>query len=319
MNTMFANCSSLETLDLTGFNTGNVTNMEGMLKGCAKLQMLDLNNFKVSPVTNMNEMFRGCTDLKTIYCEKDWRGGVTSSRMFSDCPSLIGINGSTLESAKLTDISGAHPDKEGDPGYFTDKLVYEYTLTEAKIGTLYLNFPAVIPTADAFNVYYVSPIDDSKNELRLTEIKGVIPANTAVIIFGNSGTYKMEKSEEEPEAITGNILKGVTKATSVADLKSQHGTDIYVLSRAQNSYIGFRMAGGTVKTIPANRAYLPYTSSSNAQELSISFEDEEATGISDIAGSANSGETKVYNLSGQRVTNPHHGIYIVNGKKVYIP
>ena len=321
MNTMFANCSSLETLDLTGFNTGNVTNMEGMLKGCAKLQMLDLNNIIVSQVRNMNEMFYGCTDLKTIYCEKDWseENISTSTDMFTGCTSLVGVNGSTLETAKLTSIKGAHPDKEGDPGYFTDKLVYEYTLTEAKIGTLYLNFPAVIPTADAFNVYYVSSIDDSKNELRLTEIKGVIPANTAVIIFGNSGTYKMEKSEEEPKAITDNILKGVTKATSVADLKSQHGTDIYVLSRAQNSYIGFRKAGGTVKTIPANRAYLPYTSSSNAQELSISFEDEEATGISDIAGSANSGETKIYNLAGQRVTNPQHGIYIVNGKKVYIP
>ena len=321
MYMMFANCSSLETLDLTGFNTSKVSNMEGMLKGCAKLQMLDLNNIIVSQVRNMNEMFYGCTDLKTIYCEKDWREEniSTSTDMFTGCTSLVGVNGSTLESAKLTSMNGAHPDKgESDPGYFTDKLEYEYTLTEAKVGTLCLNFPAVIPTADAFNVYYVSSIDDSSNELHLTEIKGVIPANTAVIIFGNSGTYKMEKSEEEPEAITGNILKGVTKATSVADLESQHGTDIYVLSRAQNSYIGFRKAGGTVKTIPANRAYLPYTSSSNAQELSISFEDEEATGISDIAGSANSGETKVYNLSGQRVTNPQHGIYIVNGKKVFI-
>ena len=194
---------------------------------------------------------------------------------------------------------------------------YEYTITDAMVGTLYLDFAAEIPDEDLFVPFYVQSID-AKGIMHLKKIDDVIPANTATIIFGNAGTYTMTEADSEVESITGNMLKGVLEATSVADLEQENGTDIYVLSRAQNAYIGFRKAGGAVKTIPANRAYLPYTASNSIQELSISFEEEEVTGISDIADHTNSGETKIYNLAGQRVTNPQHGIYIVNGKKVYI-
>ena len=193
---------------------------------------------------------------------------------------------------------------------------YEYTITDAMVGTLYLDFAAEIPDEDLFVPFYVQSID-AEGTMHLKKIVDVIPANTPTIIFGNAGTYTMSESDSEGESITDNKLKGVLEATSVADLKQENGTDIYVLSRGQNSYIGFRMAGGTVKTIPANRAYLPYTDSNNVQELSISFDDD-ATGISEIAERNNSGETKIYNLAGQRVKTPQHGIYIVNGKKVYI-
>ena len=70
-------------------------------------------------------------------------------------------------------------------------------------------------------------------------------------------------------------------------------------------------------SIPANRAYLPYTLASGVKTLTLSFDDNE-TGIEVVSAGGNK-STGIYNLSGQRVTNPKHGIFIVNGKKVFIP
>ena len=54
-------CSSLTHLDLSNFNTNNVTNMSGMFLGCSSLTNINLSNFNNSKVTNMNGMFYGCS------------------------------------------------------------------------------------------------------------------------------------------------------------------------------------------------------------------------------------------------------------------
>jgi hypothetical protein len=43
------------------------------------------------------------------------------------------------------------------------------------------------------------------------------------------------------------------------------------------------------------------------------------TNIDNVQTNTLSGRRVIYNLSGQRVANPTHGIYIVDGKKVLIP
>ena len=51
---MFKECSNLTSLDLSNFNTENVTDMNGMFYGCTKLESLDLSNFNTAKVTKMN-------------------------------------------------------------------------------------------------------------------------------------------------------------------------------------------------------------------------------------------------------------------------
>ena len=43
MSSMFFTCGNLETLDLSSFDTSNVTNMGGMFGSCFNLQTLDLS------------------------------------------------------------------------------------------------------------------------------------------------------------------------------------------------------------------------------------------------------------------------------------
>ena len=61
MECMFSGCSSLKQLNLSNFNTNNVTDMVGMFSGCSSLEELNLSNFNTKNVTNMECMLSGCT------------------------------------------------------------------------------------------------------------------------------------------------------------------------------------------------------------------------------------------------------------------
>ena len=63
---MFYQCSDIIEIDLSKFNTSNVTNMNNMFYDCWKLSILNLSNFETSNVIYMNNMFRGCSSLSTL-------------------------------------------------------------------------------------------------------------------------------------------------------------------------------------------------------------------------------------------------------------
>ena len=64
MSSMFYNLYYLTSLDVSHFNTSNVTTMTQMFNACPKITTLDVSNFNTSNVTNMSQMFcsyRGTT------------------------------------------------------------------------------------------------------------------------------------------------------------------------------------------------------------------------------------------------------------------
>jgi surface protein len=63
---MFYSCISLQTLDLSSFNTAAVTTMDRMFNGCTSLQTLDLSSFNTAAVTTMLNMFANCNSLRGI-------------------------------------------------------------------------------------------------------------------------------------------------------------------------------------------------------------------------------------------------------------
>ena len=113
---MFKDCSALTTLDVSNFDTQNVTDMSRMFNDCSALTTLDLSSFETQNVTDMSRMFKSCSALTTIYasdkfvttaCEED-------ENMFAECANLVGAvpydeNKVGKEMANYT------------TGYFTDK------------------------------------------------------------------------------------------------------------------------------------------------------------------------------------------------------
>ena len=61
---MFYKCSSLKNIDLSNFNTKNVTNMSYMFWGCSSLNSINLSNFNTNKATDMECMFSDYKNLK---------------------------------------------------------------------------------------------------------------------------------------------------------------------------------------------------------------------------------------------------------------
>lgn len=63
---MFYNCNNLITLNLSSFDTSNVTNMSKMWYNCKSLTTLDLSSFNTAKVTNMDCTFYACHGMTTL-------------------------------------------------------------------------------------------------------------------------------------------------------------------------------------------------------------------------------------------------------------
>ena len=63
---LFVGCSSIISLNLSNFNTNNVTKMSFMFNECSSLISLNLSNFNTNNVTNMYAMFNECSSLTSL-------------------------------------------------------------------------------------------------------------------------------------------------------------------------------------------------------------------------------------------------------------
>ena len=79
MQLMFQECYELESLDLSNFNTSNVTNMSLMFYKCNKLKYLNLLNFSINCETKNMLTFDSKKNCKFITNNKDLQNLYNSS------------------------------------------------------------------------------------------------------------------------------------------------------------------------------------------------------------------------------------------------
>ena len=103
---LFYGCESLVNIDLSNFNTKDITNMENMFSGCTFLKKINFLNFNTQNVVNMNNMFSGCELLKSIDLSNfDTRNVTNMSGMFSQCNSLKNLDLSKFNTQNVIDMS----------------------------------------------------------------------------------------------------------------------------------------------------------------------------------------------------------------------
>ena len=95
MNAMFQKCNDLEYLELSNFNTSNVTDMGCMFNLCHNLKEIKgINNFNTPNVTNMNSMFQECKKLNYLDLSNFNTSNVADMGwMFNLCHKLKEIKG----------------------------------------------------------------------------------------------------------------------------------------------------------------------------------------------------------------------------------
>jgi surface protein len=105
MRAMFYDCAALTTLDLSNFNTANVTTMRAMFYDCAALTTLDLSNFNTANVTTMYAMLRGCAALTSLDLSNfDTANVTTMEYMFQNCAALTSLDLSNFDTANVINM-----------------------------------------------------------------------------------------------------------------------------------------------------------------------------------------------------------------------
>ena len=107
MSEMFRRCSGLTSLDLSSFDTSNVTTMENMFNGCTVLTSITFgDNFDTSNVTDMRYMFNSCKSLTSLDLSNFNTSKVTDmSGMFAFCNGLTSLDLSNFDTSNVTDMS----------------------------------------------------------------------------------------------------------------------------------------------------------------------------------------------------------------------
>lgn len=178
---------------------------------------------------------------------------------------------------------------------------------------------------DARMKFYTGRLDD-EDYVVLDKVNDNIPANTPYVIeltsetngYANNCQYlKIADSAPAIDARTYNLRGGLETIAKPTD----QGT-IYTLQAAWDetadnnnsaTNVAFRIYNGT--NILGCRAYLPVSGTQPVKGLR--FNEGTTTRIESLeAGQTH--EIEVYDLSGRRVERAGKGLYIINGKKVYI-
>ena len=106
MTLMFNCCTSLTSLDLSGLDTSNVADMNNMFQGCTSLVSLDLSGLDTSNVTSMEGMFNGCRSLVSLDLSSFDTSNVTTIQgMFNSCRSLVSLDLSSFDTSNVTDMN----------------------------------------------------------------------------------------------------------------------------------------------------------------------------------------------------------------------
>lgn len=172
-------------------------------------------------------------------------------------------------------------------------------------------------------VYYASA--ENAGSITLSETtNNRIPACQGVIIKGAAGDELTLKSVEEQTTVSNNLLvANLATYTLPATTIINKGSDVpnynYILVADGTSAV-FKHTKGT-GDLAANKAFLRTTTNvvDESRSINLVFDEDETTGISTVKvqnEEVTNGE--YYDLMGRRVANPTKGLYIVNGKKVFI-
>lgn len=156
-------------------------------------------------------------------------------------------------------------------------------------------------SVEGLTAYIVSSIDDVIN---LQAVKK-IPAGTGVVVAGEPKTYNVPVIASA-DPVVGNLLKGVTSYYEAVE-------GDYVLAYI-DEVNGFFPAEDEL-VIPAGKAYLPLGGSDARSFIPL---DNETTGIGALLMNNEKVKKEIFSLSGQRVSQPKKGLYIIGGRKVVV-
>ena len=305
-----------------------------LLTGC-------MNSVIPETVTSIGPAaFLGCEGLTEITIPSS----ITSIgySAFYNCDNLAVVNSEIEEPFEISDDTFSNYDATLNiPDGTYDKYIsvsswnqfknlsssfLSFTVTDAGYATLYFDCPLSIPDdSNIHGVYYGESIYwEGYGFLQLEEISGVIPAHTGVVISAEPGTYTFYRSNDKGESISNNLLQGSLKWLPVDEIDGtvltlgRHYYEDFEYETDENPYeVGFFRYSDTTALEPY-KAFIVLPNSSEVKSLRIVLNNR-STGIDSIENAND--KTFVCDMTGRKYSsksNLSKGMYIMNGKKVFI-
>ena len=175
----------------------------------------------------------------------------------------------------------------------------------------------VVAAASSGSLTYKAIADGSQS--------GVVPKGVAVMLKGSaSKTYKLTSTDASVSYNGSNLLRGSDTSTTTT-APSSSGYLFYKLSYGRSSTAYSDVFGwywgsssGGAFTINGHKAWLALQeSSTRAAFISLDGLDS-LNGLETLGPQASDLNHETYDLSGRRLSQPHRGINIINGKKVVV-
>lgn len=142
MNTMFYTMSSLKNIDVSGFNTTNVTDMYAMFDQTGVIEELNVSNFDTSKVTNMGYMFFSLAKVRELDLTNfDTRNVTNMFGMFEYMTAVSKIKFSTkFDTSNATNMgkmfSNARSLQQLDLSHFNTKKIKNMTSMFSQMSAL---------------------------------------------------------------------------------------------------------------------------------------------------------------------------------------
>lgn len=208
-----------------------------------------------------------------------------------------------------------------------DLGIYNRETGKGKVAAFVAQKSADVKVADPVHTFgiYKFKVESIDIHGGVSGDESYVPADNGVLIEARQGSslpsdfyYAIGEKDNTTYTITNNMMTGVTVKNTVVN--STTADPLYAMSKSEGLFKLIKP--GTSFNFPVHKAYArPKDTFSGAAKVQPVFDEEDnndVTGIENIENTTTTDNNVYYNLQGQRVENPQHGVFIHNGKKVVL-
>ena len=203
-----------------------------------------------------------------------------------------------------------------------DEIPTEVSITIGKYGTTVYSSPYALDFSEVegLKAYAATGYNITTGEITMTKTS-TTDSSVGIYLVGAPNTTYIVPIIELSSNQSLNMLAGVLVKTTVYATSDdgQYANYRYVTKTGDTTPKFYRATSGGA-SVSAGKAYLQipleWLGSNASNTVGMRFDNGETTDIEEVNGEKE--ESIYYDLQGRRVENPSNGIYIVNGKKVWV-
>lgn len=293
----FRNCSSLKSVSIPE----SVTQLaDNCFYGCSVLKSITIPE----NVTKVGQTcFYGCSNLQSI----TFLGTPESINSATSSVTIYQLTGECTNLSEVNIPVGSLSKFYGRINYLRERVVKIGQTGYATICSYHaLSFSDTGVTA------YTGKVNEDETALMLSEVTEAA-AGEGLVVKADPGIYVLPLASGVSLS-TDNDLIGLKSTRTQSKIQITPDKNCYALRSYDDGSLAFAKIISTLN-FPTGRAYLKLSDSQAAQMLSVSFGGE-TTGIKNVT--TEKADCAYYDLKGIRVMNPTRGIYIRNGKSVFV-